>query len=67
MCHLYYNANVTIIISDSQQKICSVKSHEKIWWYYKNFINEKIKIKSVRFVSNKTLPIKINSVVSDEL
>ena len=36
-------------------KICSVKSHEEIWWYFKKFINEKIEMKSVRFVSNKTL------------
>ena len=28
--------------------------HEKIWWYIKNFINEKIEIKSVRFISNKS-------------
>ena len=48
------NANVAIIISDSQQKYV-VFSHEKIWWYIKKFINEKIEIKSVRFISNKSL------------
>ena len=37
------------------KKICSVKSHEEIWWYFKKIINEKIEMKSVRFVSNKTL------------
>ena len=36
-------------------KICSGKSHEKIWWYIKKFIFEKIEIKSVRFISNKSL------------
>ena len=27
----------------------------KIWWYSKKNINEKIEIKSVRFISNKSL------------
>ena len=26
-----------------------------MWWCIKNFINEKIEIKSVRFISNKSL------------
>ena len=30
-------------------------SYEKIWWCIKNFVNEKIEIKSVRFIFNKSL------------
>ena len=55
MGHLSYKCQYCYNLSDFQQKICSSKSYEKIQWYIKNFINEKIEIKSVCFVSNKTL------------
>ena len=48
------DANIAMIISDFQQKY-AVKSHKKIWWHIKKFINEKVEIKSVRFISNKSL------------
>ena len=40
----------------------SGKSYEKIWWYINDFNNEKIEIKSVRFILNKG-PFKYYEVV----
>ena len=48
--------NVNIIITNSQQKYVSLKAMRRSGGtYIKNFIIKKIEIKSVRFISNKSL------------
>ena len=60
MCHLSYKCQFCYNNYKVSTKICSFNSHEKIWWHIKKFINKKIEIKSVRFVSNKTLCKSLN-------
>ena len=55
MCYLSYNANVNIIISDLQQKICRGKIPEKIWLDFKHFIKQKIDLEFVSFSSGQSL------------
>ena len=50
-----YKYNFAMIISDSQQKYVVLKAMRRSNGITKKDFNEKIEIKSVRFVSNKSL------------
>ena len=61
MSHLSYLCLCCLIISDFQQKYVVLKAMRRFGgMYIKNFINEKIEIKSVHFISNKSLCSKSN-------
>ena len=45
MCHLYYNTNVTIIISDSQQKYVVLKAMRRSGGITKILLMKKLKSK----------------------
>ena len=45
MCHLYYNTNVTIIISDSQQKYVVLKAIRRSGGITKILLMKKLKSK----------------------
>ena len=49
------NANLAILLVIFNKKYVVLIAIRRFGWYIRNFINEKIEIKSVRFVSNKTL------------
>ena len=49
------NANIALIISHFQQKYIAFTAMRRSGGVSKIFINEKIEIKSVRFISNKSL------------